>query len=265
MTALRILLSLLLLLPAACSRGPSNWREWIDQATTEFKLGAPGKAFDACNKAYEAAVKDGDAQQVVSAYECLEEAAIQQGKPERALPIFRTVLAKYDSALLKAGSGLRLRNNFAVTLVNQGEKAEGVAQLEAALDAYEHSVYHSSKNYRQRMLLVENLARAARVFTEEDSGIRVSSVILDEIVNDLENARYKKNFGPTIGAGDALAAIAELVRMRGDPQGAKDLAAQAKDQQMQEDDYLAGQPRRIPCDQLIIRSLVLRRCYLVLR
>ena len=152
-----------------------------------------------------------------------------------------------------------------MALVNLGEKAGGVAQFEAALDAYEGSAYHSLLHYHVRMVLVANLARAARVFAEEQSGIRVSSVILDEIQVTLENERFNKNFAGTLGTGDALAAISELVRLRGDPKAAAELAEQAKEQQAKESAYLSSASRMPPCDQVIVRSLVMRGCYAVLK
>jgi tetratricopeptide (TPR) repeat protein len=263
--ALRIVLVLSLLVPAGCSRGPQNWRQWIDQATAEFKAERPAKAFEACDNAWMAAVKEKDAKQVIAAYECLAQASVLLGKPEKAFPAFRKVLADYDRALLESGAGLRHRNNFGAALVNLGEKAEGVAQLEAALDAYEGSAYHSTFHYRVRMLIAANLARAARVFAEEQAAIRVSSVILDEIQATLENERHGKNIAGTLGTGDALAAISDLVRFRGDPKAAAELAEQAKEQQAIESAFLSGAPRTPPCDQVITRSLVLRACYAVLK
>ena len=263
--ALRIVLVLSLLVPAGCSRGPQNWRQWIDQATAEFKADRPAKAFEACDNAWMAAVKEKDAKQALAAYECLWEAAQRLGHPEKAFPAFRKILAEYDGTLLESGSGLRHRNNFGVALVKLGEKAEGVAQLEAALDAYEGTAYDSHNHNHVRMLIVANLARGARVFAEEQSGIRVSSVILDEIQTALTNDPYSKNVAGTLGSGDALAAISELVKFRGDPKAAAEIAEQARVQQSIESAYLSDASRLPPCDQVIIRSLVLRGCYAVLR
>jgi len=263
--ALRIALVLSLLVPAGCSRGPQNWREWIDQATAEFKAERPAKAYEACENAWTAAIKEKDAKQVIVSYECLSQAALLLGKPEKTFPAFRTILANYDGAMLESGSGLRHRNNYGVALVNFGEKAEGVAQLEAALDAYEGSAYQSTLHPHVRMLIVANLARAARVFTEEPSGIRVSSVILDEILVTLENERPRNNVAATLGTGDALAAISDLVRFRGDPKAAGELLEKAKEQQAIESDYLSSASRLPPCELVIARSLVMRACYSVLK
>lgn len=265
--ALRIAFLLCLILPAACSRGPQNWRQWIDQATAEFKADRPAKAFEACDNAWKDAVKEKNAPQAILAYECIYEAAVRLGQTEKTFPYFRTILSTgaYDSAMLESGSGLRHRNNFGVALVRAGEKQEGVAQLDTALDAYAGSAFHSSNNFRQRMVLTENLARATRVFTEEAAAIKVSSVMLEEILVHLEGQRYRNDVSTTLGAGDALAAIADLVRLRGDPKAADELAKQALEQQSMETHFLDRQPRTIPCDQVIIRSLVLRACYAVLR
>jgi len=263
--ALRTLLVLSLLVPAGCSRGPSNWRQWIDQATLEFKADRPAKAYEACDNAWKEAVKEKDSKQAIAAYECLYEAAVRLGQIERTFPAIRKILAEYDGTMNDLGSGIRHRNNFGVALVRAGEKQEGVAQLEAALDAYEGSAYHTSNNFRQRTLLIENLARGARVFADEAPAIKVSSVMLEEIQVYVEGQRYRNDVSTTLGAGDALAAIADLVRLRGDPKAADELLAQAREQQSLETNYLSGQSRGIPCDHIIIRSLVIRGCYAVLK
>jgi tetratricopeptide (TPR) repeat protein len=264
--ALHILAAVsILLLPAGCKRAPASWGEWLDQATAEYNAKQYAKMLESCDRALQIARSDNNGPRVINAYECLAEAAARVNQPERTFEPFRKILSLHDKDLRESGAALRLRNNFGVALVNAGEKREGVDMLESTIDAYEGTPQHSSGYYRIRMLLVENLARAARVFTEEDSGIKVSSVMLEEILVHIENERFRNNLPFTLGTGDALAAIAELVRIRGDPKYALELAAQAKEQQDIEDAVLEGKPRKPPCEQVIIRSLVMAPCYTFLK
>ncbi|APV48524.1 hypothetical protein BWI17_01765 [Betaproteobacteria bacterium GR16-43] len=265
-TAAHCLLAFALACSAAgCKRGPSSWKDWIDEATPHYRASQWAKAYEACEKAYNVALETSNGPQVVAAYDCMAETARLMGTPGKANAAFAPILAKYGTDLQKSGAGLRLRNNYGVALVEVGDKRDGIAQLEAALDAYPGTPFESKINYRLRMTLIENLARAVRVLPEEDAGVRVSSEMLAEILSTLENARFQKNEITTIGSGDALAAIADLVRLRGDPKYAAELAAQAKEQRALEDTLLEGQLRRMPCESLSVRSLVMKPCYATLK
>lgn len=248
---------------AACTRSPASWKEWIDQATPAFKAQQFDAAFERCRKAYDYAVADKKGPQALAALECMAESSTRQGKPELAFPFYQAVLRDYDASVREASAGLRLRNNYGVALVQAGEKAQGVKVLEEALDAYEGTPQHSRENYRARMLLVTNLARAVRVFADSETGIRVSTDILAEILNYLENARFRNQEASTLGTGDALAAIAELVRIRGDVRLAAELAGQAKEQ-LAIEASLSDEIRRPPCDYVALRSLTFRPCWVQL-
>lgn len=265
-TIARFLLAFAILgLAAGCKRGPSSWKEWMDEAPAAYRASQWDKAFEACGKAYQVALENANGPQVIAAYECMADTARLTGKAERAIPAFATILAKYDKDLQKSGGALRMRNNHSVALVEAGEKREGIALLASTLDAYVGTPFDSKLNYRLRMTLVENLARATRVLPEEDAGVRVSSEILAEILSHLENERFRKNEINTIGSGDALAAIADLVSQRGDPKYGSELAAMAREQRKVEDELLEGQPRRMPCESLTVRSLVMKPCYAILK
>jgi len=246
---------------AACTRKPAGWKEWIDEAAAHFKEGRYAQAFESCSKAFDDARANKDGTRAVAALECLAESSAREGKPEKAFPAFEVVLREFDDDLRRSGAGLRLRNNYGVALVEAGRKQEGVDLLEASLDAYEGTPYRSKDNKRIRMLLVSNLARAVRVFPDSDASIRVSTTVLAEIVNHLENERFRNNLPFTLGTADAMYAIAELIRLRGDPKHAEELKGQAKEQRDIEDALLEGKMRRPQCEPITVRTLVLRACY----
>ncbi len=263
--SLLLVLAFALVLAAGCGRKPSSWKEWMDQAPAPWKAQQFDKAFDACARAFDHAHGEGSGPRAVGALECMAEAATRAGGPEKAFGAFDTVLRSYDNDLRESGAGLRLRNNYGVHLVDAGRKQEGVDLLEASLDAYADTPQRSQDNFRVRMQLVSNLARAVRVFPDSDASIRVSTDIVREIINHLENERFRKNLPLTLGTADAMAAIAELIRLRGDPRSAEELLAQSREQLAIEDEITAGQQRRIPCVPVSIRSLVFRSCYATLR
>ena len=252
-----------LALAAGCGKfsKPATWEEWLKDAPAAWQKQDFARAFDLCDHAFALAHQAANGPKAVLALECMAEAATQMGKPEMAFPAYETAMRAYDADMVTLGNALRLRNNFAVALVNAGRKHEGTAGFESALDAYEGTPAHSSANYRIRMLLVTNLARAARVFTDTDSGVRVSSEILREILNHLENERFRQNLPATLGTADALTAIAELVRLRGDPRYATELVAMAKEQRAIEDELLAGAQRRPQCEPVVVRALSFHSCY----
>jgi tetratricopeptide (TPR) repeat protein len=254
-----------LLAAPGCARKPSSWKEWMDEAPAAMKAGNYAAMFDDCRKAFDYATVDKVGPQAVAALECMALAAENEGKIEKAFPAFEAVLRDFDEDLRISGGALRLRNNYGVALVEAGHKQEGVDLLDASLDAYEGTPQRSKDNLRVRLLLVANLARAVRVFPDSEPSIRVSTDILKEITNHLENQRYRNNLVATLGTADAMTAIAELVRLRGDPAYAQELLAQAKDQLAVEDEILAGEMRRIACQPVIVRSLVMRPCYASLR
>lgn len=263
--ALACVAALALLALPGCSHKPSSWKDWIDEAPAAFKAEKYALAVEHCRKAFDYAVAEKNGPRAVGALECIAEAANRAGNMELAFPAFEVVLRDFDEDLRVAGSGLRLRNNYAVALVEAGRKQDGVNLLDQTLDAYEGTPQRSKDNFRVRMQLVSNLARAVRVFPDSEQSIRVSTELLTEIQNHVENERFRNNLPFTLGTADAMAAIAELIRLRGDPAAAEELKEKAKEQLALEDELLAGQMRRLPCEPVTIRSLLIRACYATLR
>ena len=259
--AAALLLALVLAPGCGWFSRPSTWEEWLNEAPAAWKAGNYAKVFELCSNAFDAAHLAKQGAKAVLALECMAEASTREEKPEKAFPAYAIVLRDYAADVFRSGSGLRLRNNYGANLVNAGEKQAGLAMLEEALDADEGTIYHSSGNYRLRMFVVANLARAARVFADTPIGIRVSSEILFEIENHLVNERFRQNMHLTLGTADALLAIAELVRLRGDPARAEEIVANAREQRTIEDVLLEGQQRRPQCEPRIIRALSITSCY----
>lgn len=244
-----------------CARKAASWKEWIDEAPAAFKAERYDRALEQCGKAFDYAVAEKNGPRAIGALECMAEAANRAGRMEATFPAFEIVLRDYDDDLRISGAGLRLRNNYAAALVDYGRKQDGVNLLDETLDAYEGTPQRSKDNYRVRMQLVANLARTVRVFPDSDPSIRVSTDVLAEILNHVENARFRKNLPFTLGTADAMAAIAQLIRLRGDPGAAEELMARSREQQAIEDEVLEGKMRRVPCEPVTIRSLMLRSCY----
>jgi len=263
--AIAAAMALALVFAPGCQRKPASWKEWMDEAPATWKAQRFGETFEHCRKAMDYALEEKSGPRAVASLECMAEAATREGKVAKALPAFELVLRDYDADLRTSGAALRLRNNFAVAMVDEGRKQDGVDLFDSTLDAYEGTPQSSRTDYRVRMLLAANLARGVRVFPDSDASIRVSTEILDEIDNHLVTERFRKNPVATLGTAEAMAAIAELIRLRGDPRAANELAAKAREQLAIEDDVLEGQMRRIPCVNINIRSLVLRPCYASLR
>jgi hypothetical protein len=260
--ALAVLAAAILATSSACTRKPATWKEWIDQAPAALKAQDFGAMLEACRTAFDIAHEAKNGPQAVLALECMAEAASADRKlVEKVLPAYAIVLRDYDDNLRDTGGGLRVRNNYAAALVEVGRKQEGVELLNATLDAYEGTPHRSAYNFRIRMQIVANLARAVRVFPDSEAGIRASVDLLQEITNHLDNERFRDNLPNTLGAADALFAIAELIRLRGDPKHGLEVAELAKEQQGIEDAILAGAQRRPRCDQVNVRSLVLRPCW----
>ena len=250
-----------LIAAAGCARKPASWKEWLDEAPAAFKAEQYDRALEQCGKAFDYALAEKSGPRAIGALECMAEAGHRAGRMEAVFPAFEIVLRDYDNDLRISGAGLRLRNNYAAALVDFGRKEDGMNLFDETLDAYEGTPERSKDNYRVRMQLVANLARTVRVFPDSAPSIRVSTDMLAEILNHVENARFRNNLPFTLGTANAMAAIAELIRLRGDPKAAEELLEKSREQQVIEDELLDGQMRRIRCEPVTVRSLVLRSCY----
>jgi len=152
---------------AGCSRapappgGPANYAEAMTQASKHWELNRWSEAFAACDQAFRYADRDHD-DKALHAVECATEAASRMGRPEMALPHYARLFEAYPEKLRTAAGRHRLANNYGVLLIERGRRAEGIARLEWAMQAYAGTDYHVTgyRSFPARALIVKNLARA---------------------------------------------------------------------------------------------------------
>lgn len=114
--------------------------------------------------------------------------------------------------------------------------------LERTLDAWPGSPASSRAygNTRARMRVVTNLAHLAREAPSSEVAARLSGEIAGEVEAAVADAG--RNVGAVLGAGEALQAIAAVLRRRGDGERAAALAALGQEQQAAEDEYTDLRP-----------------------
>lgn len=242
--------------------GPRTYEDAIAASGKAIREGDMAKAYRHCQRAFDLADKVGNGRKAISALDCAMATSTRLGKPELAFRAYATVLGTYDNDLKTSSNRLRLRNNHAVALHNAGRKDEGLKALDEAVDAYEGTPYAASSwtRFPERMRMVTNLAHAAR----HDPGSEIARRLCEERVEDIL-AKIDTRFTPVnlaMGAAEALAAIAEVVRLRGDGARADMLAAIAAERQVLEDGMLAVSPgMRRECEPVGTTGATVESCF----
>ena len=133
---------------AGCSRSPdpqaapANYEQAMTQASMHWELNRWSEAFAACDQAFRYADRMND-DKAIRAVECAAEAASRMGRPELALPHYGRLFEAYPEKLRTASGRHRLANNYGVLLIERGRRAEGIARLEWAMEAYAGTSYQS--------------------------------------------------------------------------------------------------------------------------
>lgn len=240
--------------------GPRTYEDAMKAAGPAFDAGDMAKAFTLCQRALELADKVGNGSRTVWALECVAEASLRMGRPEKAFAAYATVIGTYDGDLKMTIGRLRLRNNYGVALYNAGRKKEGITTIVAALDAYAGTNRSSSfwADFSRRMRVVTNLARATMSDASSPVAERLVGELADEIVARMTTAAVR-NLDP--GGPEALSAIADLARARGQAARADELAALAGERQAAEAAALAGVARaRRECDTVRVAGISIETC-----
>ncbi len=247
---------------AGCGKLPTqNWAESIERATTAWKANDFKRVLQMCQRAFDQAIEAGAPARAIQAHECEAEAAWKLGKPELSFKNLEFLVTRYEKALAPEFGAIRLRNNRGVALIAQGKREEGLAAIEAAMDAYEGTPHHSANYFRVRMILVNNLLRLVVTEPESALGVRLSSQVLDEIERRIERDTRLKAETPA-GYAEALKLIAKIVSARGDPAAGKALAERARELKAEEDEMVAATRLESPlCHKLTIRLLAFTACY----
>jgi len=242
--------------------GPRTYEDAIVASEKAIRESDMAKAFKLCLRAFDLADKVGNGRKAISALDCAMATSTRLGKPELAFRAYATVLGTYDNDLKTSSSRLRLRNNHAVALYSAGRKDEGLKALDEAVDAYEGTPYAASfwTNFSARMRMMTNLAHAAR----HSPGSEIAGRLCEERVEDIL-AKIDTRFTPVnlaMGAAEALAAIAEVVRLRGDGARADLLAATAAERQVLEEGMLAISPgMRRECEPVGTTGATVESCF----
>jgi hypothetical protein len=254
-----------LVLAPGCSRKPSSWKDWMDEAPAAWKAERFDEAFEHCRKAFDYAVAERSGPRAVGALEVHGRSRGAAGEDGEGAPGFRGGAARLRRRPARLGRRAAPAQQLRRGAGRGGRKQEGVDLLDASLDAYEGTPQRSLDNFRVRMQLVSNLARAVRRVPRQ----RRRRADLDgHPEGDREppreralpqqpavHARHRRRDGGDRGAHPAA----------GDPRSAEELLGQAREQLAIEDGVLGGQMRRIPCEPVSVRSLVLRPCFATLR
>lgn len=242
--------------------GPRTYEDAIVASEKAIRESDMAKAFKLCLRAFDLADKVGNGRKAISALDCAAATSTLLGKPEKALRAHETVLGKCDGDLRSFSSRLRLRNNYGVALYNAGRRDEGMKALVEALDAYEGTPYSFSlwTSFSQRMRMLTNLAHAAKQDPRGQVADRLADEFAEEIRVKIE--RSVNGVNVAMGAAEALAAIAEVVRLRGGGARADLLVAMAAERQVPEDGMLAISPgMRRECEPVGTTSATVESCF----
>jgi hypothetical protein len=204
---------------AACSRfqGPATFEEAVKLAGDAVAAQDWPKVRVLCDRAAELADKAGDGNRVMLATDCAAEAATREGKPEQAFARQARLYDAYEGQTQTYGGRHRMRNNYAVALIEKGKRDEGIAVLLKGLNAYEGTPYHITtwNTHAEYMAMVRNLAiahagapstPAVKAWTEENAEWIAGRLKAEHVASGMSFQR---------GSGAALAALAVLAERDG--------------------------------------------------
>jgi tetratricopeptide (TPR) repeat protein len=152
---------------ASCGRAPAppaepaSHEEAMKLASSKWELNRWSEVFAACDAAFRYADRAGG-DGAITAVDCAAESALRMGKPELALPHYARLFEAWPERLRTASGRQRLANNYGVLLIERGRRAEGIARLEWAMEAYAGTSYGITGygSFPARTMIVKNLARA---------------------------------------------------------------------------------------------------------
>jgi hypothetical protein len=267
MTRAAALFILLAVLPAGCSRKPppppppATSEAAMKASDDPFTRGEWGKVFALCELAVELADKEGKGGRALWALECMQDAAARMVPAPSTLKASEIAIRKYWPSLQGSGGRHRLPNNYAVMLYAAGRKAEAATVLSETIDAYTGSSLHSSGDFRARVVMVRNLARAV-MDTPYDPN---AEWLVREALPELEARLVPERYGlhGNLGVGDAMAAIALLIEKRGAATLAAKVSEKAEARIAEETAFIAGRPDFTPyCQPVVVHGSEVRGCFL---
>ncbi len=259
------LLAAAAMLLAACGRAPSgpaepaSYDEAMKLASTKWELNRWAEVFAACDTAFRYADRAGGTG-AITAVDCAAEAAARMGKPELALPHYERLFEAYPERLRTASSRHRLANNYGVLLIERGRRAEGIARLEWAMQAYAGTTYSITGygSFPARAMIVKNLARAYYA-TASDPAIRAwvreQGTMLSEHMEGGTRGTHL-----SMGASSALQALVEIGRRQANTDTPA-WEAKVREWEPVEEEIAATHPNlaRV-CESIALRTTMLETC-----
>lgn len=242
--------------------GPTSYEDAMRSAGPALQAGQMSKALRFCQSAFEFADKARNGSRAVLALDCMAAAIGPSSSAEQIRPAYAIVLDRYDSSLRNYGGRFRLRNDYGVALYVSGRQDEGIRVLAESLDAYSGTPYALTHHavFPQRMRIVVNLARASR---SRPDGVDASR-LLGPLADEIEVVAGATGTADTAErrVAEALAALGELARSRGDAAKADVLAAKASERQALENgatQTLVG--AKPECHKIELFGTPIERCF----
>lgn len=172
---------------------------------------------DLCEKAFARADKAGNAAEAVETGDCAIEGATRTGKPEKALPVYAKLFGPYESKL-GATSRFRLANNYAVTLVETGQREAGVKRLLEAIEATADAPRRQG-NFTADSTRAHLVRNVARLYYDRASEPAVKAWVVEQAawyVDYME--RHRDGVSNALGTAGAMDAIAAIGKRQANPE-----------------------------------------------
>jgi hypothetical protein len=251
---------------AGCSRKPppppppATVAEAMKAAEAAFSRGEWSNVLASCERALQLADKEGKGGSALQSLECMQDAAGRMKPVPSTLKASEIVMGKYAQVLRGSAARHRIPNNHAVMLHAAGRHDEAAGVLSDAIDADVGTGLHSSGDFRARVVMIRNLARASMDSPYGPLAEWIVREALPEVEARLDPERH--GIPANLGVGDALAAIALLVERRGAATLAAKVSAKAEARMADETAFIAGRPDLSPyCPAVPLHGREVRACF----
>jgi predicted small lipoprotein YifL len=239
---------------------PATVAEAMKAAEAAFSRGEWSNVLASCERALELADKEGSGGKALLSLECMQDAAGRMKPVPSTLKASEIVMGKYAQVLRGSAARHRIPNNHAVMLHAAGRRDEAAAVLSEAIDADAGTGFHSSGDFRARVVMIRNLARASMDSPHGPLAEWIVREALPEVEARLDPERH--GLHANLGVGDAMAAIARLAEKRGAATFAAQVSEKAEARIAEETAFIAGRPDLSPyCPAAPLHGREVRACF----
>lgn len=151
------------ILVAACGKFgsslPDTWKASVEAGASAWKAREYARSYALCEHAFKLADAAKDSAQALGALDCLFESAVHLKEVPKTAPHLKRYVEAYLDPAGQGNATRRLRNNLGTTLVEAGQREEGLAVLRALHDDW---AFADGKPMQaaQYLVVVRNLAIA---------------------------------------------------------------------------------------------------------